>query len=650
MKKPSWPLYLVSAILPIATACGQVDATAANAVVQKFALAEGPGESFVQPLSAGGDSELWLIASLQSGVSVMDGSGKRRSHLDTRAELLDLREKVETSTGEVAIAATVTEPGHTPTLLSINASGQLRELARLPAPSFEVKNLCLQRDSSDKLYLYLLDERGSAEHWLVLDEQGEPNPRHIRNLAVAPNSTSCLVDDDSGTLYVTEEDVGIWAYDAWAEAAPGRSPVALATPFGDLPGGTAALGTAPGGLLAISTDDFKLHSYAVEGDEATPVGEFDLSPLGEPERISRPIPSGSGTLEILVYDDGDRSHHRVSIPWTTSGDASGSAARTPLPEVYAVVQTDPVARFGDAADDPAIWVHPTQPHKSRVLGTDKKGGLLVFDMQGKKQQFLPSGNVNNVDLRRGFRLGDRTVDLAIASNRDDNSLALYTIDRESGRVNEAGSIPTSMEDIYGFCMYKSAAGEFYAIPNDKSGEFQQYLISDHNGKIHGELARSFHVESQPEGCVADDISGRLYVGEEGVAVWTIGADPDSGTTLEPVARIGGLIEDDIEGLALYHGNKRNYLVVSSQGNHSYVVLDAHAPYKLLGAFRVGLDAAAGIDGTSETDGIEVTSENLGGQFSEGMLVIQDGANVMPEAPQNFKYVPWRSVRQALNLD
>ena len=103
-------------------------------------------------------------------------------------------------------------------------------------------------------------------------------------------------------------------------------------------------------------------------------------------------------------------------------------------------------------------------------------------------------------------------------------------------------------------------------------------------------------------------------------------------------------------MALYHGSKASYLVVSSQGNDSYVVLDAEPPYALKGAFRVGLNGALGIDGASETDGLEVSAANLGGPWSNGMLVVQDGRKRMPEQTQNFKLVPWSEVSRALGLD
>jgi 3-phytase len=33
-----------------------------------------------------------------------------------------------------------------------------------------------------------------------------------------------------------------------------------------------------------------------------------------------------------------------------------------------------------------------------------------------------------------------------------------------------------------------------------------------------------------------------------------------------------------------------------------------------------------------------------------LLVVQDGSNTRPRAPQNFKLVPWSEVRRALALE
>jgi myo-inositol-hexaphosphate 3-phosphohydrolase len=60
-------------------------------------------------------------------------------------------------------------------------------------------------------------------------------------------------------------------------------------------------------------------------------------------------------------------------PTTTTGDAR---------RVAATVETEPVPHSADAADDAAIWIHPTDPSLSTVLGTDKVegGGLGVYDL------------------------------------------------------------------------------------------------------------------------------------------------------------------------------------------------------------------------------------------------------------------------------
>jgi 3-phytase len=37
------------------------------------------------------------------------------------------------------------------------------------------------------------------------------------------------------------------------------------------------------------------------------------------------------------------------------------------------------------------------------------------------------------------------------------------------------------------------------------------------------------------------------------------------------------------------------------------------------------------------------------QFPEGLLVVQDGFNEMPDEAQNFKFVSWQQVVKALGL-
>lgn len=75
------------------------------------------------------------------------------------------------------------------------------------------------------------------------------------------------------------------------------------------------------------------------------------------------------------------------------------------------------------------------------------------------------------------------------------------------------------------------------------------------------------------------------------------------------------------------------------------------PFGVKGLFyKICGHGVAGIDGASETDGLEVTSANLGGPWSQGLLVVQDGRKRMPESTQNFKLVPWADIARALGLE
>ncbi len=80
---------------------------------------------------------------------------------------------------------------------------------------------------------------------------------------------------------------------------------------------------------------------------------------------------------------------------------------------------------------------------------------------------------------------------------------------KTGKVSVLGELPTTLDDIYGICMYRDAQGEIYAIPNDKNGTFVQYHITAAQQKLRAEEVQRFSVQTQPEGCVVDDATGRI---------------------------------------------------------------------------------------------------------------------------------------------
>lgn len=512
----------------------------------------------------------------------------------------------------------------------------------LPQPAFKIDGVCLYQDQAQNGFMFLLGEEGLGEQWLVADASSPvAQPKLIRSLSTPPNSEYCQVDDQQSLMYINEENVGIWAYQAHPEADLIRYPVALMQPFGQLTESAMGMAIVPGGLLVLDAEANVLHAYRDNDGEWQPLAEYPLADLSDAENLTARFNDKQLTIAV-IHDDGLAT---FNLPW-----AYQDATQAPLiPLVKPQVQTDPVPSLGDAADDPAIWVNQKNPQQSLVLGTDKQGGLLVYDLMGKMQQNLPIGRVNNVDVRAGFMFNGKNIDLAVASNRDHNSLHVFAIDPDSGFVSELGQVATVNQDIYGLCMYKNQAGDIYAIVNDKDGRFFQYRMQDNRGKIAAEKVREFSVSSQPEGCVADDKNHRLFVGEENKAVWALDARADKPSTLTEVMPVGEHLKADIEGIALYQNDNEDYLVISSQGNDSFVVIDATPPFAYRGVFRIGFNTDLGIDGVSETDGLEVTSVNLGQPWQKGMLVVQDGRNRMPVDNQNFKYVPWSDIADQLGL-
>ena len=127
--------------------------------------------------------------------------------------------------------------------------------------------------------------------------------------------------------------------------------------------------------------------------------------------------------------------------------------------VNASVETEatPRGKNDDSADDPAIWIHKTQPEKSFIIGTDKKGGLATYNLAGKQLNYYAVGDMNNCDLRYGFSLNGDTIDFLAASNRSMQSVSLFRIG-ENGTLDSIHSriIKSAMTDeVYGLCTYQS---------------------------------------------------------------------------------------------------------------------------------------------------------------------------------------------------
>ncbi|MGP2439345.1 phytase [Streptomyces sp. JW3] len=308
-------------------------------------------------------------------------------------------------------------------------------------------------------------------------------------------------------------------------------------------------------------------------------------------------------------------------------------------DVTATVETAPVSHSGDAADDPAIWVNPSDPAKSAVIGTDKKGALEVYDLAGTRLQRVSGDYGNNVDLR-----GNIVISADDEAEDGDGAMHVYRIDAATRQLTHLADIPTEVT-AHGICMYQSpATGKLYAYPNSTSGRVEQWEMAVSGSTVTATSVRLFDAGSAVEGCYADERTGKLYLGEEDVGVWAYGAEPTAGTTRTSLdsAGSGGHLTADVEGITAA-GDR---LFVSSQGSDDYTAYDRSSG-AYLGRFAVVSGTAA--DDCEDTDGIDATASALGSAFPQGMFVCQDGSNSTPgsSGDQNFKFVPLQRITASL---
>lgn len=443
---------------------------------------------------------------------------------------------------------------------------------------------------------------------------------------------------------------------------------------------------------------------SVDGLEVEAVAQkkllLDFDQLGVPldniEGITLGETLPDGRQSLVVVSDNNFSPTQV-----TQVLAFAVETKT-IPEVSPTVETPPVIDLdnpprnqqpGDA-DDPAIYVHPTDAAKSLVIGTLKDGGLSVYDLNGKVTQTISPSDVryNNVDLVYGFKLGGQNVDLAIASDRENDTLAIFQVDPTTRKLTDVtdNNITASIFGIddgeqtaYGLTTYTSpVSGKSYVFVSQREGnKVAQLELVDDGGEVSAKFVRSLSVpipaggkleDAQVEGVVVDRELGYLYVGQEKAGIFKFSAEPEGGNTgklIEAVKPDGSNLAADVEGLTIYYAaDGKGYLLASSQGDSTYAVFTREGNNNYLGNFAIGasgnIDMAASgevsspilADSVEESDGADVINVPLGSQFPYGLLVVQDGSNdpvvvvnddgEIENVSSNFKFVPWQNVANA----
>ncbi|GAB2842531.1 phytase [Actinocorallia aurea] len=373
------------------------------------------------------------------------------------------------------------------------------------------------------------------------------------------------------------------------------------------------------------------------------------------------------------------------VPFAAVPAGAAPALPTVLPQAETRAMLDDEAGGNANADDPALWVHPSQSGRSLVLGTAKEGGLDVYRLDGSLVQHFAAppapgeddenGRFNNVDVVYG--LGGR--DVAVVTDRGRDTLRFYAID--PGRPGEPLSDVTG-EDVpflfnatqeevneqrtpYGLTTWKDK-GRTYALVSRRSTTTVALVEIVKSGRgLSYRLVRQIALpkefpipggtwtpcgdpgdDPQVEGMVVDQERDVLYAAQEDVGIWRIpadlkgeprliervrefgtpaayDADEDECLPTGPNPGTGGThLTADAEGLTIYETRDGGgYLLASSQGDSTFAVYSRTSPGAYLGGFTVG-----GPDGAQHSDGAAVVNVPLGRAFPTGLLVVHDGEN------------------------
>ena len=209
------------------------------------------------------------------------------------------------------------------------ATAKLTRLGTVAAGKGEAYGLCLYNGGAG-LFAFVVMKDGTINH-LALDLSGtRPAARNVRTLKLATQSEGCVVDSRTARLYVAEEDVGLWRFDA---ASTGNTtPVKIAAADGkaivaDAEGvAIAAEGAGNGGYLLVSSQGDNAYAVYKLADDHY-MGRFRIVPgavgaTSETDGIAVAtgdfgprFPDG-----IMVAQDGDNAPNAQNfkiVDWTS---------------------------------------------------------------------------------------------------------------------------------------------------------------------------------------------------------------------------------------------------------------------------------------------------------------------------------------------
>lgn len=201
----------------------------------------------------------------KAGLYVYDLAGKQLSFIDAgRVNNVDLRDMG--AAGIIVAASDRNDPLNAKlALFRLDpATRKLIALGKIAVGAGEAYGVCLYRDGA-ALHAFNVLKDGTITQTAIDLTGAAPTGSIVRTMKLATQSEGCVVDARTHRLYVAEEDVGLWRFDARASGS--TAPVKLASADGyqivaDTEGvALAAEEDADGGYLLVSSQGD--NAYAV---------------------------------------------------------------------------------------------------------------------------------------------------------------------------------------------------------------------------------------------------------------------------------------------------------------------------------------------------------------------------------------------------
>lgn len=184
--------------------------------------------------NAAADVAVW-INSANPGASLVLGTDKRAGALESygldgkrvqrlvraagTANTVDVRNGFALGGRTVALVAT---GGRAMSFFRLDGGRQLREVTARDFPTGGPQaGLCLYRSAvSGRFYAFVTDPRGDIIQYELFDQGGFVDAREVRTWPLGRPGRSCVADDETGRLFVSESGSGVWRYSAEPDASP----------------------------------------------------------------------------------------------------------------------------------------------------------------------------------------------------------------------------------------------------------------------------------------------------------------------------------------------------------------------------------------------------------------------------------------------